>query len=382
MESTVSSPAGAIGNKTRSVRMPSIDILRGAVMVLMAIDHVRVYAGVPAGGLSAGIFFTRWITHFCAPSFVFLAGVSAFLYGQKLNDKSALARYLVVRGLLLVLMELTVIRLFWTFNLNIDDFVLAGVIWMLGWCMVLMAALVWFRPVVNGIIASVIIVWQQLFALPFGRLWEFVYPSGQEAWPGITILYVLVPWIGVMAAGYWFGAILIKEPLQRRRICLGIGISAIVIFIIAGTVQAAKAAAPDALPFLFRLLNQQKYPPSILYLLMTLGPVIALVPFAGQVRGWLANVLTTFGRVPMFYYLLHILIIHISALLIQLITTGALHHEWYATAPYASVPPEHRWSLTLLYIVFLLDVTLLYIACRWYERYKFSHPQNKMLRYL
>jgi uncharacterized membrane protein len=186
MESTALAPGSTISKTARSTRIQSIDLLRGAVMVLMAVDHVRVYAGVPAGGPSAGVFFTRWITHFCAPAFVFLAGTSAFFYGQKINDKSALARYLVIRGLLLVLLELTVIRLSWTFNLNYQQFVLAGVIWMLGWCMVIMAALIQFRPLVTGIIGLVIIIGQQLFAfvpnvLPasmragFGRIWEFFY---------------------------------------------------------------------------------------------------------------------------------------------------------------------------------------------------------------
>ncbi len=125
-----------------AVRIQSIDIVRGAVMVLMAIDHVRVYSGLPAGSAEAGLFFTRWITHFCAPGFAFLAGTAAFLYGRKLADTQALARYLVKRGLLLVLLELTVIRLAWTFNFNYRQFTLAGVIWMLGWCMVLLAGMV------------------------------------------------------------------------------------------------------------------------------------------------------------------------------------------------------------------------------------------------
>src|SRR5947199_7861419 len=122
-------------------RVRSIDLIRGAVMVLMAIDHVRVYSGQPAGGPTAGIFFTRWVTHFCAPAFCFLAGTGAFLHGRKLGSPSALARYLITRGLVLVLLELTVIRFAWTFNLDYSSFVLAGVIWMLGWCMVLLAAM-------------------------------------------------------------------------------------------------------------------------------------------------------------------------------------------------------------------------------------------------
>ena len=127
---------------TTTDRITSLDVIRGAVMVLMAIDHVRVYSGLPAGGPTAGIFFTRWVTHFCAPAFAFLAGTAAYLHGQKLGDPGRLARYLVTRGALLVVLELTVIRWAWTFNADYSGFVLLGVIWMLGWCMILLAGLV------------------------------------------------------------------------------------------------------------------------------------------------------------------------------------------------------------------------------------------------
>src|SRR5215470_2775542 len=150
---------------TRPERIAAVDILRGLVMVLMAIDHVRVYSGVPAGGPTPGIFFTRWVTHFCAPAFVFLAGTAAFLHGRKLGSNRALARYLVTGGLMLVLLELTVIRLSWTFNFHYGQFVLAGVIWMLGWCMVLLAGLIWLPTRVVGAIGLAIILFQNVFAL-------------------------------------------------------------------------------------------------------------------------------------------------------------------------------------------------------------------------
>src|SRR5688572_2175117 len=127
----------------RATRVSSVDVVRGAVMVLMAIDHVRVYAGVPAGGPTAGVFFTRWVTHFCAPVFVFFAGTAAFLHGRTLPNPGSLSRFLITRGLLLVVLELTLIRFSWTFNLAYSKWILAGVIWMLGWCMVLLAGLVW-----------------------------------------------------------------------------------------------------------------------------------------------------------------------------------------------------------------------------------------------
>ncbi len=142
------------------VRLQSIDIVRGAVMLIMAIDHVRVYSGLPAGGPTAGIFFTRWVTHFCAPVFAFLAGSGAYLYGRKFGAP-ALARYLVGRGLLLVLLELTVIRFAWTFNFDYGQFTLAGVIWMLGWSMVLLAGMVRLRASVVAIIGLAIVFLQQ-----------------------------------------------------------------------------------------------------------------------------------------------------------------------------------------------------------------------------
>src|SRR5256885_8990874 len=164
---------------TATSRVASIDLIRGAVMILMAIDHVRVYSGLPAGGPTAGIFFTRWITHFVAPAFIFLAGTSAFFYGRKHND---LSRFLFVRGVWLVLLELTVIRIAWTFNFDFGNYLLAGVIWVIGWCMILMAALVRLRPRTVGIIGVAIIALHNLVMLPLvnrvpalGELWERLY---------------------------------------------------------------------------------------------------------------------------------------------------------------------------------------------------------------
>ena len=376
-----------------SSRIAALDLMRGVVMVLMAIDHVRVYSGVPAGGLSPGVFFTRWVTHFCAPAFVFFAGTSAFLYGRKLGDKRALARYLVTRGLILVVLELTVIRFSWTFNFDYADFVLAGVIWMLGWCMVLLAGLIWLPTRVVGLLGLVTIFFQQVFSLvprilpttmraSVGWIWEFIYSSGIETPPPITILYVLVPWIGVMAAGYAFGTIMLREPAERRRFCLWIGLLATALFLVLGSLAVILQPAPaNAPPALFRLLNQQKYPASQLFLLMTLGPVIALLPLAERMRGWFVEMLTTFGRVPLFYYLLHIPVIHVVVLIVRYLREGSFHAEFFTTAPHVNVPPEYRWSLPLLYLVFVVVIALLYFPCRWFAGLK-ARRQHKLLRYL
>lgn len=373
-------------------RVRSVDILRGAILILMAVDHVRVYSGIPAGGAEPGIFFTRWITHFCAPGFAFLAGTSAFLHGEKLKNKKSLSRYLLTRGLLLVILELTLIRFAWTFNFNYREFTLAGVIWMLGWCMMIMAAFVRMNSATVGITGLVIIACQQVFhGVPklfppsaretVGKIWAFFYPSGFEQ-QHITILYVLIPWIGVMAAGYGFGKIVLMPLDKRRKICLGIGLLCIALFVVIGSIVSMKNPSGNDAPFIFRLLNQQKYPASQLFLLMTLGPLIALIPFTEKVKGWLANILTVFGRVPFFYYLLHILVIHISALIVNFIRKGNMHQDWYNTAPFTWIAEENRWGLPLLYLVFVIDLVLLYVACRWYAGYKFRHPEKKWLQYV
>jgi len=387
-------PDHASGTNAPATRVRSVDLLRGAVMVLMAIDHVRVYSGIPSFSSDPGIFFTRWVTHFCVPAFVFFAGTSAFLYGNKLNDNHKLTRFLVTRGLMLVFLELTVIRFFWTFNLDFGKFMLAGVIWMLGWCMVLLAVFVRLTPKAICITGAAIAFLQHAFhyvpgILPvgwqnhFAWFWEFIYPSGHDGPPGIAILYVIVPWIGVMMMGYGFGKILISEPAKRRKLCLWIGLSAIAVYLIVGTLVICLGQPfKGDFPFIFRLLGQQKYPASQLYLLMTLGPVIALVPFAEKVRGWFANVLTIFGRVPFFYYLLHILLIHCAALIVNLIREGSSHQEWYGIAPYTEIEPAHRWGLGTLYLVFIILEVVLYFVCRQYAGYKAAHPEKKWLKYI
>ncbi len=375
-----------MNDQRKSSRIASLDIIRGAVMVLMAIDHVRVYSGVPAGGPTAGVFFTRWVTHFCAPAFVFLAGTAAYLHGRRIGAP-ALARYLVTRGFMLVLLEFTVIRASWTFNVDYSEFILAGVIWMLGVCMILLAALVRLPTRAVGIFGLVVIFAQQLVGLlarPMPKstewFWSFLYLGGEvklgENGPTVSVLYSIVPWIGVMAAGYAFGAVMTREPAERRRLCLRIGLSATALFLVLGSLAVAMTpSGNNAPPALFRLLGQQKYPASQLFLLMTLGPTIALIPLVESKRGWFWEMLTTFGRVPLFYYLLHIPLIHVAALVVNLIREGTVHPEWYAYAPYASVPPEHRWGLPLLYLVFVIVVAVLYVPCRWYADAKVRQPR-------
>ena len=378
--------ASAVGS---SPRIASLDLVRGLIMVLMAIDHVRVYSGVPAGGPTASVFFTRWVTHFCAPGFVFFAGTAAFLQGRRIT-RPDLARYLVTRGAILVLLELTIIRASWTFGVDYTQFLLAGVIWMLGWCMVLLAGFI-FLPL-RAITAAglLIILAQNVFGSIGGLLppsmhplWELIYPVGAElrvghAGPAVTVLYTIVPWVGVMCAGYAFGSVVVQPDSERRRWCIRIGLTATVLFVLIAGAEVARGGSAGGPPAFIRFLNQRKYPASPLFLMMTLGPLIAMLPFAERARGRLAATLTTFGRVPLFYYLLHIPLIHALALVVNLLRQGVTHQERYATAPYVSMPPDERWSLALLYIVWLVAVAILYPLCRSYAQRKAQTPQPWM----
>ncbi|MFN8574794.1 MAG: heparan-alpha-glucosaminide N-acetyltransferase domain-containing protein [Gemmatimonadaceae bacterium] len=391
-------PVGDRSTGTSSDRLWSIDVVRGLACVLMAIDHVRVYSGLPAGGPTAGIFLTRWVTHFVAPAFCLFAGTAAYFLGQRLGNAAQLRRFLVTRGLLLVALELTVIRFLWSFNANLAEFSLAGVIWMLGWCMVLLALFVTWPARRVGWVGVGIVVLQQLAGLlprvPGLRFiaspWAFIYPTGAAAPLGVDVLYVLVPWIGVMMAGYGFGELMERPDPRRRQLLLRLGAGMIAVFAVLATVLAMLSASSGGesgfasaqrLPLWMRVLGQQKYPASQLFLLMTLGPTIALLPWAEQWRGWLGRALNTFGRVPMWYYLMHLLVIHSFALLVTALRTGAAHGEWYATAPYTRVPPEGVWTLGLLYAVWTACIVVLYPLCAWYAGRKARAP-SWWMRYL
>lgn len=371
-------------------RIASLDIVRGIIMVLMAIDHVRVYSAVPAGGPQLGVFFTRWVTHFSAPGFAFFAGTAAFLYGRKLQSRGQLASYLVTRGAFLVLLELTVLRLSWTFNTDFAHYNLAGVLWMLGWCMVLMGGLVWLPTTAVGVIGLLLIFAQSAF-VPISRalpavIGNFLYlGGGAHIGPlPIAILYVIVPWIGVMAAGYAFGTIMTLDAERRRRWCYWIGGVATVAFAIAASIIAVRAPSGQNTPPLFlRILAQRKYPASPLFLLMTLGPTIAFLPVAEHMKGWLARTLELFGRVPLFFYLLHIPLIHALACVVSLVREGAVNPWLFANHPLdpGPAPASYRWSLFLLYAVWLVALAILYVACRWYAGIK-SRRASPWLRYL
>ena len=387
------SPAAAPA--TAQPRVASVDLIRGTVMILMAIDHVRVYSGLPAGGPTPGIFFTRWVTHFVAPAFIFLAGTSAFFYGRRHAD---LSRFLFIRGVWLVLLELTVIRVAWTFNFDFPNYWLAGVIWVIGWCMMLTSALVRLRPNTVGAIGIVIILFHNALMPPLinavpslGELWKILYvgfAQGYVSGTPLIVLYSIVPWIGVMAAGYAFGSVLAMEPAKRNWTCARIGLGAIALFLVLrgtnlyGDPQPWSATSP--MPPFLSFLNTTKYPASLSFLLMTLGPTIAVIPLLDHVRGRIAQWVTVFGRVPFFYYVLHIPVIHALALIVSKIRLGEMSPWLFTNHPMGNPPPPdgYTWSLGLLYLVWAITIVVLYFPCRWYATLKARRRDLRWLKYI
>ncbi len=425
-----------------SGRVQSIDIVRGAVMLLMAIDHVRVYSGLPAGGPTPGIFLTRWITHFVAPAFIFLAGTSAFLHGRKLANTRSLSRFLVTRGLWLVLLELTVLRVAWTFNFDFSHYLLAGVIWVIGWCMVLLAGLI-FLPVraLAGFGLVVVLghnildrfvssLYASLENSHWGWLWQVLYLGGPiqigEHGPTLFVLYSIIPWVGVMALGYVFGSVMIMDQLACRKVCVTLGTSAIVLFLLlrgfnvygdprpwvapahpaivqsqnaphinsSAPTTTASPAAPQAAPVApprrpqapawISFLNTAKYPASLLFLLMTLGPMLLVLPFLENAGSRVSGVLKIFGRVPFFYYVLHIPLIHFAAIIVSLLRTGSVSPWLFMNHPVMNPPaqPEYVWSLGLLYLVWVIVAMALYLPCRWFAALKQRRKDVGFLSYL
>lgn len=378
-------------------RNDAIDLLRGVVMVVMALDHVRdffsSFAADPTAALDTttpGLFVTRWITHFCAPVFVFLAGTSAFLAGTR-RTRPQLARFLATRGLWLMICEVTLVRLGWLF---MPDFqiVVFQVIWTLGVSMIVLAVLVMLplKPAHIGIFGLALILGHDALdgvrATDFGSarwLWVVLHERavlslGQGRI--INVIYPLVPWPGVMAAGYAFGQLYAWPPERRRRFLVRLGVALTVAFVAVRAVNIYGDPHPwtaqrSSLYTFFSFLACSKYPPSLCYLLMTLGPAIAflgLVDGVDAARSRWAGPLVIFGRVPFFFYVLHVPLMHGAAVAVGALGWGAAgaaafgHKLLLPPAAYA----RYGFSLPVVYLVWVLVVLALYAPCRWFAGVK------------
>jgi uncharacterized membrane protein len=389
-----------------SRRVESIDLLRGIVMIIMALDHVRhffhkqayFYEPTNLDHTSLSLFFTRWVTHFCAPVFVFLAGISAYLYGVK-KTKKEVSQYLFSRGLWLVVVELFIIGLGQTFNPTYPYFNLQ-VIWAIGISMMVLSAMIYLNREVMLFIALLLIVGHNLLdhvhvegtgGLAF--LWSVLHEPSvfQFGRFHIYVMYPVLPWIGILAIGYYLGSLFSAhyDPEKRMKVLIFIGFISMELFLFLRTLNFYGDSAfwinhKTGSLTLLDFLNVTKYPPSLLYILMTLGPAIVFLGLVNRPLNPLSKKILVFGRVPFFYYVVHIYIIHLAAVIAaQLSGFG-----WYnmILSDRVNKVPELKgfgYNLLTVYIVWMMLIFLLYPLCKWYYKYKKAHlAEQKWLQYV
>ena len=373
---------------TTRVRIEAVDVVRGVIMILMAIDHVRDFFGVPGvnptdpATTTIPLFFTRWVTHFCAPVFFLLTGTGAYLSLRK-QTKRELSRFLFTRGLWLIFLELTVTRcLGWQFNFDYHVTMLI-VLWALGWAMIVLSMLVYLPASVVTTFGVVMIATHNLLDSvdSSNPLWSILHsPDVIVNHPGrvVRVVYVLIPWVGVTAAGYGLGQIYSWPSARRKAFLLPLGAGLSATFLVLRGINlygdplrwsTQKSAAFTALSFL----NTTKYPPSLLFLLMTLGPALLFLwAVDGRTPQWMRPALTV-GKAPMFYYLLHIPLIHMLAIAVCYARYGQVH--WMFESPTlrqfpVTPPPGWGYSLPVVYLFWAVVVITLYPLCCWFADLK------------
>ncbi len=383
-------------------RIESIDILKGLVMVIMALDHTRDYFHYSAFYFDPGdptqstlpIFFTRFITHFCAPIFCFLAGTSAFLVGKR-KPTSELSVFLLTRGLWLVFIEMTVVNFAWYFDIYFKSPGLL-VIWSLGISMIFLAAIVHLPRKLILVFSLLIIAGHNLLdnihyngSVFWSILHEFAFFKIADD-VEFAVLYPIIPWVAVMSLGYYFGVFYENtyDPLKRKKIFNQAGIFAIAIFVI----LRYSNVYGDPIPFkhypafyqdLISFFNPSKYPPSLLYLLMTLGCALLFLANAEKLKGKVVTFFTTFGRVPFFYYILHLYLIHLLALLFAELSGFGwklmILQDWVTESPKLK---GYGFPLWVVYAVWVVVIVLLYPLCKKFDAYKQANKNKWWLSYL
>lgn len=384
---------------TLKQRIQSIDVLRGIIMALMALDHVRDYFHIEGMNGSPTdmetttpfLFFTRWITHFCAPTFVFLSGTSIYLQSLR-KTKKELAWFLFTRGLWLIIAELTFVGFGWSFNIFFNFFFLQ-VIWAIGCSMVIMSGLIFFRYWILAAIGVLITLTHNIMdytlitddnldvAANFFLITEFEpYVLGSVR---IMTAYAILPWTGIMLLGYAAGKWYSSEvsPEKRRKALITTGSLLIVLFISLRLLNGYGDPAPwetqrNFTYTVLSLLNVTKYPPSLLYALMTLGPALIVLALIENIRNRFTAIFNIFGRVPFFYYLIHIYIIHILCVILFFAEGFSFEDNFKLKMTFAFRPDENfGFSLGIVYLIWLFVLVLCYFPSRWYNNYKSTHKQ-------
>jgi uncharacterized membrane protein len=383
-------------------RIESIDLLKGLVMVIMALDHVRDYFHYPSfffdpsdpAHTSWPIFFTRFITNFCAPAFSFLAGISAFMIGKR-KKPAELSVFLLKRGLWLVFVEIIIINFGWKFDIHLRNIGLQT-IWQLGVSMIVLAAFIHLPKTIILAFSCIIIFGHNLLDnIHFDGSWIWSMLHERSAFKiseGLTVIfaYSLLPWIAVMSLGYCFGSMYEKsfDTVKRKKILNGLGAGSLLLFIILSAINKygdlkSWVNYGDTSKTLMSILDIDKYPPSLLYLLLTLGGTFVFLANAEKLKGKLVDFFCVFGRVPFFYYILHIYLIHLIALLAaQLTGFGWQSMILPKFVSRVEALKGYGFNLIIVYIIWIFIILLLYPLCKKFDRYKQAHKEKWWLSYL
>ena len=393
-------------NPNIASRIQSIDLLRGLVMIIMALDHVRDYFHAAAflydptdlSRTSAPIFFTRWVTHYCAPIFVFLSGTSAYLMSRR-KSKKELSLFLLKRGLWLLFLELVVLAFGWNFDIHFHSILLIT-IWMFGISMIVLAALVHLQLTTILIIGLALVLGHNLLDTINvdgndlqAFLWAVLHKQAGFSYAGKTILvgFPVIPWIGVMPLGYCLGSLYTSgyDPVKRKKILLWTGSLAILLFLVLRITNlygdsALWAEQSSPLFTFLSFLNVSKYPPSLLYLLVTLGPALLFLAFTERVSGKISDVILVYGRVPLFYYLIHIYLIHVLAVFAAILLPEFSWSVMIMEEPiwFTAELKGFGFPLYVVYLVWAGVVVSLYPLCKWYDKYKRNNKEKWWLSYL
>ncbi|MCI0750653.1 MAG: heparan-alpha-glucosaminide N-acetyltransferase domain-containing protein [Flammeovirgaceae bacterium] len=375
-------------------RISSIDIMRGVVMVIMALDHVRDFFHADATlfdptdmtKTNPALFATRWVTHFCAPTFVFLSGVSACISLQR-KSKKELSLHLFTRGLWLIILEQTLFRFGLLFTWKYDMLIFL-VLWAIGGSMIILAALVYFSPRIILSMGLILIFGHNAFdtmrLVPGDTgyaIWAFLMQSGFVP-PGSVVPYALIPWLGIMLAGFGAGNLYFNsiDPSQRRKILFNAGLSAVGLFIILRAINVYGDLAPwtvqkNSLFTVMSFMNVTKYPVSLLFTLATLGPVLMILAWMERSNSTVLERVSVFGRVPLFYYVLHFYLIHAGALGLFMLSTGTSFSEldFSFNTGFGGIPRGFGYTLDWTYVAWFGTVMIMYPLCVWYNRYKSTH---------
>lgn len=391
--------------QVKTNRIESIDILRGVVMVIMALDHVRDYFNYGSffndptnfETTTPMLFFTRFITHYCAPVFVFLAGTSAFLYGSK-KTKGELFKFLFTRGIWLIFLELVVNNLIWTFDFSYS-FPILQVIWAIGVSMIFLSFLIYLpKKVILGIGLLLVFGHNALDGIVMegtslqSMLWYFFHQEYRLISPSfmLVIKYPLIPWIGLMALGYCFGQLYTKDfdAQIRKNWLLNMGFAAIGLFFLLRSLNTYGDLVPWSMQdttakTIMSFFNVTKYPPSLLYLCITLGPSLLFLYAIETTKNKLTDFFLVFGRVPLFYYFLHIFVIHVFAILGIFIFGGNWRDMILTAESFGSKNlSTYGYSLFVVYLVWIGIVLLLYPLSKKYMVYKANNKDKWWLSYL